>query len=115
MFITSKVIYHRGASLSEHAFADLSHGIQTMDNSRICHCRCFEYGKQKPSCSHFSGQGSYYATHEGLITEKFPYEISKSWDFAKDFQISGKILRFHERFQDFSQDFKILLRFQDFT
>ena len=32
---------------------------------------------------------------EGLITEKIPYEISKSWDFAKDFRISGKISRFH--------------------
>ena len=58
---------------------------------------------------------------EGLITEKTPYEISKSWDFAKDFRISGKISRFQERFQDFSQDFKISLkisrfhlRFQDF-
>jgi len=52
---------------------------------------------------------------EGLITEKIPYEISKSWDFAKDFRISGKISRFQSRFQDFSQDFKISLRFQDFT
>ena len=28
---------------------------------------------------------------EGLITEKILYEISKSWDFAKDFKISVKI------------------------
>ena len=38
----------------------------------------------------------------GLITEKISYEISKSWDFAKDFRISGKISRFHLRFQDFT-------------
>ena len=46
---TSKMNYHPGASLSEHAFADLMfcHGTQTMDNSRICHCLLFhEHGKQ---------------------------------------------------------------------
>ena len=48
---------------------------------------------------------------KGLITEKTPYEISKSWDFGKDFRISGKISRFQERFEDI----KISLRFQDFT
>ena len=37
---------------------------------------------------------------EGLITEKIPYEISKSWDLLK---ISGKISRFQERFQDFME------------
>ena len=66
----------------------------------------------------------YFHTYlcEGLITEKISYKISKSWDFAKDFRISGKISRFQSRFQDFSQDFKISLkilrfhlRFQDFT
>ena len=39
------------------------HGTQTMDNSRICHCLLFhEHGKQT-LCSHFFGQGTYYATH----------------------------------------------------
>ena len=38
---------------------------------------------------------AFIACIEGLITEKIPYEISKSWDFAKDFRISGKISRFH--------------------
>ena len=55
---------------------------------------------------------------EGLITEKIPYEISKSLDFAEDFRISGKISRFRERFQDFRKDFKISRfqeRFQDFV
>ena len=51
---------------------------------------------------------------EGLITEKIPYEISKSWDFAKDFQISGKISRFQERFQDFMEISRFQERFQDF-
>ena len=59
---------------------------------------------------------------EGLITEKIPYEISKSWDFAEDFRISGKISRFqdfieisrfHVRFQDFQKDYaRFLARFQ---
>ena len=35
---------------------------------------------------------------EGLITEKIPYEISKSWDFAEDFRKDFKISRFHARF-----------------
>ena len=52
---------------------------------------------------------------KGLITEKIPYEISKSWDFAKDFRISGKISRFQERFQDFTEISRFHLRFQDFT
>ena len=51
---------------------------------------------------------------KGLITEKIPYEISKSWDFAKDFWISGKISRFQERFQDFSHDFKISVKISRF-
>ena len=52
---------------------------------------------------------------EGLITEKIPYEISKSWDFAKDFRISGKISRFQSRFQDFTKISGFHLTFQDFT
>ena len=52
---------------------------------------------------------------EGLITEKIPYEISKSWDFAKDFRISAKISRFQSRFQDFTKISRFHLRFQDFT
>ena len=36
---------------------------------------------------------------EGLTTEKILYEISKSWDFAEDFQISGKISRFRGDFK----------------
>ena len=61
---------------------------------------------------------------EGLITEKIPYKILKSWDFAEDFRISGEILRFQKdftilgkvsRFQDFRKDFKISWRFQDST
>ena len=40
------MIYHRGASLSEHALL-VRHGTQTIDNSRICHCLLFgECGKQ---------------------------------------------------------------------
>ena len=36
---------------------------QIMDNFRVCHCLLFhEQGKQT-SCSLFSSQGSYYATH----------------------------------------------------
>ena len=61
------------------------------------------------------------AFSKGLITEKIVYEISKSWDCAKDFRISGKISRFQERFQGFQerfQDFmeisRFHLRFQDF-
>ena len=73
-------------------------------------------------------RNSYVPKSEGLITEKILYEISKSWDCAKDFRISGKISRFQEkfqdfmeisrfhlRFQDFRKDFKISWRFQDFT
>ena len=52
---------------------------------------------------------------EGMIAEKIPYEISKSWDFAKDFKISGNISRFQKIFQDFRQYFKISWRFQNFT
>ena len=37
---TSKMIYHQGASLSEHALL-FCHGTQTIDNSRICHCLLF--------------------------------------------------------------------------
>ena len=44
---------------------------------------------------------------EGKIAEKIPYEISKSWDFAKDFKISCKISRFHG-------DFKISLKISEF-
>ena len=61
---------------------------------------------------------------KGLITEKIPYEISKSWDFAEDFRISGKISRFQEdftisgkisRFQDrFRGDFKISSKISGF-
>ena len=51
---------------------------------------------------------------EGLITEKILYEISKSWDFAKDFQISGKISRFQSRFQDFTKISRFHLRFPRF-
>ena len=59
------------------------------------------------------------SSKRGLITEKIPYEISKSWDFAKDFRISGicKISDFNEdfckisRFQwRFLQDFQILVQ-----
>ena len=57
-----------------------------------------------------------YVSTEGLITEKIVYEISKSWDFAEDFQISGKTSRFHG---DFMQDFRISSknhgRFPDFN
>ena len=38
------MIYHGGGGEPEQAcIADLifCHGIQTMDNSKICHCRCF--------------------------------------------------------------------------
>ena len=55
---------------------------------------------------------------EGLITRKIVYEISKSWDFAEDFRISGKISRFQDFMQDFRQDFKIsckISRFHDFN
>ena len=54
---------------------------------------------------------------EGLITEKIPYKISKSWDFAEDFRISGEI-KISERFHDFRKGFKISRfqeRFQDFA
>ena len=50
---------------------------------------------------------------EELITKKIPYEILKSWDFSKDFQIMEGFeiwdFRFRQRFRDFSQDFQ---RFQ---
>ena len=36
------------------------HGIQTMDNSRICHCHCFMNMVSKNFVQRF---GSYYATH----------------------------------------------------
>ena len=35
------------------------------------------------------------------------YEISKSSNLPKDFWISREISRFHERFQDFTRDFRI--------
>ena len=62
------MIYHWGASLSEHAcIADLMfcHGTQTMDNSRICHCLLFhEHGKQKlHGAISLVKKASYYATH----------------------------------------------------
>ena len=60
---TSKMIYRRGASLSKHALLFLS-CTQTMDNSRICHCCSMSMvSKAKTSCSHFSSQRTYYATH----------------------------------------------------
>ena len=62
----------------------------------------------------FESQKEVVCRTEGLITEKIPYEISKSWDFAKDFRISGKISRFHERFQDFMKDFKISVKISRF-
>ena len=42
-WITSKMIYHQQASMSEQCIADLMfcHGTQTMDNSEICHCLLF--------------------------------------------------------------------------
>ena len=56
------------------------------------------------------------------------YEISKSFKLAKDFEISPEISRFHQRFQDFTKDFRDFRispkisgisrrfrRFQDFT
>ena len=39
----------------------------------------------------------------GVDHWKIPYKISKSWDFAENFRISGKISRFHG-------DFKISLK-----
>ena len=51
---------------------------------------------------------------EGLITKKIPYEISKSWDFAKDFRISGKISRFHGDFKISGKISRFQERFQDF-
>ena len=45
-YYTSKMIYHRGASLSEHAPL-FCHGTETIGYSRICHCLLFhEYSKQ---------------------------------------------------------------------
>ena len=57
MYVASKTIYHRGASLSEHAVhADLifCHGIQTMNSSKICHCCCFMSVVSKKLCAAIS-------------------------------------------------------------
>ena len=51
---------------------------------------------------------------EGLITGKIVYEISKSWDFAEDFWISGKISRFHADFKISCKISRFHARFQDF-
>ena len=54
------------------------------------------------------------AFSKGLITEKIVYEISKSWDCAKDFRISGKISRFSGKISRFHGDFKISLKISGF-
>ena len=54
--ITSKMIYHQGGEPERACIADLifCHGIQTMDSSKICHCRCFMSMVSKKLCAAIS-------------------------------------------------------------
>lgn len=67
-------IYHGGrgggggVSLSKHALL-ICHCTQVMDN-RFVTAQCSMSMVSKALCSHFSGQGTYYATHTlGLIKQ----------------------------------------------
>ena len=53
------MVCHRGASLSEHPLM-FCHGTQTLGFVTVCSSTSM---LSKTSCSHFSGQGTYYATH----------------------------------------------------